>query len=60
MIILVKKQQIIISAFRGGISLRAMAREIGIDRKTVTKYVRDYEEKRKQLLEGKMMLMLKN
>lgn len=51
MITLSQKQQIIISAFRDGKSLRAIARDTGIDRDTVTKYVRDYEEKRRRLLE---------
>lgn len=50
-ITLSEKQQIVISAFRDGKSLRAISRETGIDRKTVTKYVRDYEEKRSQLLQ---------
>lgn len=52
MITLFQKQQIIISAFLEGKSLRAIARETGIDRKTVTKYVREYENKRNQLLEA--------
>lgn len=51
MITLSQKQQIVISAFRDGKSLRAIARETGIDRGTVTKYVRSYEERRRQLLE---------
>lgn len=51
MITLSQKQQIIISAFRDGKSLRAIARDTGIDRGTITKYVRNYEDKRRQLLE---------
>lgn len=49
MITLMNKQQIILAHFNEGKALRAIARETGIDRKTVRKYVKDYEEKRKQL-----------
>ncbi|WP_169738612.1 helix-turn-helix domain-containing protein, partial [Desulfofalx alkaliphila] len=47
-----EKQHIVISAFRDGKSLRAISKETGINRRTVTKYVRDYEERRNQLLQA--------
>ncbi|NPU88941.1 MAG: helix-turn-helix domain-containing protein [Fervidobacterium sp.] len=52
MITLMNKQQIILAYFNEGKALRAIARETGIDRKTVRKYVRDYEEKRRQLFDS--------
>ncbi|MEG6616392.1 IS21 family transposase [Peptococcaceae bacterium 1198_IL3148] len=52
MITLSEKQHIVISAFRDGKSLRAISKETGINRRTVTKYVRDYEERRNQLLQA--------
>lgn len=53
-ITLAHKQQIIISAYWEGKSQRAIARETGIDRKTIRAYLRKYEVKRKKLLaEGK-------
>lgn len=55
MITLAHKQQIIISAYREGKSQRAIARETGIDRKTIRRYLQKYEAKRSQLLnEGKI------
>lgn len=50
MITLKDKQQIIIAAFLEGKSFRSIARETNIDRKTVSKYVRRYEESRQKLL----------
>lgn len=46
------KQKIIIDGFLGGKSQWAIHRETGIDRKTIRKYIREYEEKRAMLLEG--------
>lgn len=46
-----QKQEIILMRFREGASLRAIAKEVGVDRKTVRKYVRQYEEQRQQLIE---------
>lgn len=51
MIGLLQKQQIIISAYLEGKSFRSIARETGINRKTVAKYVKEYEEARQKLLE---------
>ncbi|WP_159426242.1 helix-turn-helix domain-containing protein [Desulfolucanica intricata] len=44
------KQQIIISAYREGKSQRAIARETGVDRKTIRKYLQKYEAKRKSII----------
>lgn len=52
MIDLLQKQQIIISAYLDGKSFRSIAKETGINRKTVAKYTKEYEETRKQLLEN--------
>lgn len=52
MISLMDKQKIIIDGFLGGKSQWGIHRETGIDRKTIRKYIREYEEKRSQLLEG--------
>ncbi|WP_213975556.1 hypothetical protein [Tepidanaerobacter acetatoxydans] len=52
MISLMDKQKIIIDGFLGGKSQWAIHRETGIDRKTIRKYIREYEEKRVMLLEG--------
>ncbi|MDD2288679.1 MAG: IS21 family transposase [Bacteroidales bacterium] len=52
MISLMDKQKIIIDGFLGGKSQWAIHRETGIDRKTIRKYIREYEEKRAMLLEG--------
>lgn len=53
MISLLQKQQIIISAYLEGKSIRSIAKETGINRKTVAKYANEYEQSRKQLLENK-------
>lgn len=52
MIELLQKQQIIISAHLEGKSFRSIAKEIGINRKTVAKYVKEYEKARTQLLKS--------
>ena len=52
MIELLQKQQIIISAYLDGKSYRNIAKEIGINRKTVAKYVKEYEKARVQLLDN--------
>ena len=51
MISLMEKQEIILSHFREGKSQWQIHRETGIDRKTIRKYIRDYDSKRRQLLE---------
>ena len=50
MIKLNEKQHIIISAYLEDKSQRSIARETGIDRKTISKYVKEYELKRQKIL----------
>lgn len=52
MVELYQKQQIIISGFLEGKSQRRIAKEQGIDRGTVAKYIREYEEALKELSKG--------
>jgi len=40
-----KKQEVLLKYFREGQSQRSIAREIGIDKKTVSIYIKDYEKK---------------
>lgn len=44
-----QKQEIVLMYFREGMSQRAIAREVGIDRKTVSRYIKDYETKIKDM-----------
>ena len=53
MIKLIEKQKIIISHFQKGKSQRQIAREMGINRRTITRYVKDYEGKKAQLANSK-------
>ena len=53
MIKLIEKQKIIISHFQKGKSQRQIAREMGINRRTITRYVKDYETKKTQLADSK-------
>lgn len=48
MISMYTKQEIIIRSYREGKSQRCISRELQISRKTVKKYIEDYEEKLKQ------------
>lgn len=50
MITLLDKQKIILKHFHDGKSQRAINRETGICRKTIRKYVKEYENKRAELL----------
>lgn len=50
MIKLRQKQEIVIAAFRDGISQRQIAKDTGIDRKTIRKYVDKYNETRNILM----------
>lgn len=52
MITLMDKQNIIISSFLEDKSQWQIHRETGIDRKTIRKYINEYEEKKIQLLEN--------
>ena len=52
MISLMDKQEIIISHFLEGKSQWQIHRETGFDRKTIRKYINQYEEKRQALLDS--------
>ncbi|SHK53350.1 IS21 family transposase [Paramaledivibacter caminithermalis] len=49
MVTLNQKAEIIISYFREGISQREISRRLGVDRKTVRKYINQYEDKLNRL-----------
>ena len=51
MITLLDKQKIILKYYHDGQSQRAIQRETGISRKTIRKYIREYENKKAALLE---------
>lgn len=53
MIKLIEKQKIIITYLRKGKSQRQIAREMGLNRRTIAKYVKDYETKKAQLTASK-------
>jgi len=53
MIKLIEKQKIIIAYFRKGKSQRQIAREMGLNRRTIAKYVKDYETKKARLTGSK-------
>jgi len=53
MITLSKKQHIIISTYLEGKSQRAIARETGIDRKTIRKYIKEYETNRQEIINSR-------
>ena len=50
MINLIEKQKIIIAYHNKQKSQRTIAREVGLNRRTVARYIKDYERKRNQLL----------
>ncbi len=52
MITLLDKQKIILKHYHDGKSQRAIQRETGISRKTIRKYIKEYEAKRATLLKG--------
>ena len=52
LISLVDKQEIILAHLRDGISQRKLERTTGICRKTISKYIKDYEKKKAALLES--------
>ncbi len=45
------KQEILLMYFREGKSQRTIAKEVGIDRKTISRYIKDYEIKLNELIE---------
>lgn len=51
---MVQKQQIIISYYRQGISQRQIAKTLGLNRKTVKKYILEYEDEKAQSLVDKV------
>jgi transposase len=53
MIKLIEKQKIIISHYREGKSQRQIERELGINRRTISKYIKDYENKKAKLANSK-------
>ncbi len=53
MIELIDKQKIIISHYREGKTQRQIKRETGINRKTIRKYIKEYEEKKNILIANK-------
>jgi len=53
MIKLIDKQKIIISYYREGRTQRQIAREIGVNRKTIRRYIREYEKKKDILTRSK-------
>lgn len=53
MIGLIDKQRVIISHYREGKTQRQIKRETGINRKTIRKYIREYEEKKNILIASK-------
>ncbi|MEA1970557.1 MAG: IS21 family transposase, partial [Thermodesulfobacteriota bacterium] len=50
---LIEKQKIIISHFQKGKSQRQIARQMGLNRRTIAKYVKDYERKKDKLTNSK-------
>ncbi|MBA7527364.1 hypothetical protein ES705_19540 [subsurface metagenome] len=53
MIKLIEKQKIIITYLRKGKSQRQIARKMGLNRRTIAKYVKDYERKKAKLIDSK-------
>jgi transposase len=49
MITLIKKQEVLLMFLREGRSQREIANKTGIDRKTVSKYIKEYEKKKKEI-----------
>ena len=52
LITLNEKQEIILKFFREGKSQRAIARETGVDRKTIGKYIKGYQQVKQNLLQS--------
>jgi predicted transcriptional regulator len=53
MIKLIDKQKIIIMYFNEGLSGRQIEKELHISRKTISRYIREYEQKKNKLMEAK-------
>ncbi|MDD4549702.1 MAG: helix-turn-helix domain-containing protein [Syntrophomonadaceae bacterium] len=52
MISLLEKQQIILRHYHNGESQRKIHRDTGISRKTISKYMRKYEQAKKELIDN--------
>ncbi len=52
MVTMIKKQEIVLRHFRDGHSCRQISRDLGISRDTVTKYIDEYAEGKRTLLES--------
>ena len=57
MIKLIDKQKMIIKYFNEGLSGRKIEKELHIGRKTIGRYLKEYEEKRNILIETKTAAM---
>lgn len=55
MITLLDKQKLILKHYHDGKSQRAIQRETGICRKTIRKYIREYESKKAALLDARII-----
>lgn len=53
MIKLIEKQKIIISHYREGKSQRQISKDLNINRRTIGKYIKDYEDKKAKLSNSK-------
>jgi transposase len=53
MIKLIEKQKIIISHYRKGKSQRQISKNLNINRRTIGKYIKDYEDKKAKLVNSK-------
>jgi len=53
MIKLIEKQKIIISHYRKGKSQRQISKDLNINRRTIGKYIKDYEDKKAKLVNSK-------
>jgi len=53
MIKLIEKQKIIISPYRKGKSQRQISKDLNINRRTIGKYIKDYEDKKAKLVNSK-------
>jgi len=60
MIKLIEKQKIIISHYREGKSQRQIERDVGINRRTIRKYIKDYERKKLSLPILKVTVIKRN
>ncbi|OIJ21519.1 hypothetical protein BKP45_01760 [Anaerobacillus alkalidiazotrophicus] len=50
---LLKKREILLMYFREGKSQRSIAKEVGVDKKTVASYIKEHESKLNKIIEQK-------